>query len=126
MVKLFFARLSRTRPGILVAALFAAIVFSGWVSPATASSTSYLTPEGTARMMAADGIKAQWQTARQICSENGLATGTIEYRLCFVEYQVQSLRALRARAKALTEKVAQHHGLCIDRQKFEIARCTEI
>ena len=113
-----------------MAAAFAAFVFCGWVTPTLAAPKniphSYVTPEGAARMMAANGIEAQWHAAREICVEDGYAKGSTNYRLCVVEYKVHSLRALRARAKALTDKVARQHGLCIDRQKFEISRCKEI
>ena len=77
-------------------------------------------------MMAADGVKAQWHTAGQICVEDGFALGTEQFKRCFTEYQLHSLRALRTRAKAITDAVARQHGLCIDRQRFEIARCTSI
>ncbi|MDA0652641.1 MAG: hypothetical protein O3C49_05115 [Proteobacteria bacterium] len=111
---------------ILFAALFAAIVFSGWTTPASAIPKSYLTTEGATRMMAAKGIKAQWHTARKICVEDGLAQGTEQFKRCFAEYQLHSLRAIRTRAKGLTDAVAKQHGLCIDRHRFEIARCTPI
>ena len=77
-------------------------------------------------MMAAQGVKAQWHTARLICVEDGFALGTEQFRRCFAEYQLHSLGALRTRAKGLTDAVARQHGLCIDRQRFEIARCTAI
>ena len=111
---------------ILFAAVFAAFVFSGWTTPAYAVPNTYLTAEGTARMMAADSFKAQWRTARQICVENGFALETEQFKRCFTEYQLYSLRVLRTRAKALTDAVAQKHGLCIDRKRFEFSRCKEI
>jgi hypothetical protein len=111
---------------IWFAALVAAFVFSGWIAPAGAISESYLTEEGIARMAAADGVKGRWHTARRICIEDGFAPGTEQYSVCFAEYQRHSLRALRGRARALTDAVARKHGLCIDRQLFEIARCKEI
>ncbi len=111
---------------ILFAAVLAALVFSGWATPASTTPKSYLTAEGTARMMAADGVKAQWHTARLICVEDGFALETEQFKRCFTEYQLHSLRARRTRAKAITDAVARRHGLCIDRQRFEIARCTAI
>jgi hypothetical protein len=111
---------------ILFAASFAALVFSGLTTPASSTPKTYLTAEGTAKMMAADGIKAQWLTAKRICVESGFALGTEQFLGCFTEYQLHSLRALRTRAKALTEAVAKKHGLCIDRKRFEFARCEEI
>lgn len=36
------------------------------------------------------------------------------------------LRATRSPAKALTDAVAQKYQLCINRRRFEIARCVEI
>ena len=77
-------------------------------------------------MMAVDGVKAQWHAARRICIEDGFPEGSKQFSRCLTEYQVLSLKALRARAKALTDAVARRHGLCIDRQRFEISRCTEI
>ena len=77
-------------------------------------------------MMAAKGVKSQWDTARNICVEIGFALKTRQFKNCFAEYQLHSLRALRTRAKALTDGVARKHGLCIDRGRFEIARCTPI
>lgn len=111
---------------LLFSALFGALVFSGWTVPAKANPNSYLTPEGTARMMAAKGVKAQWDTAQKICIEGGLTVGTKQFKRCLAEYQVFSLRALRTKAKGLTEAVARKHGLCIDRHRFEISRCKEI
>ena len=111
---------------IAPAALCAAIIFSLWTAPASSEPQSYLTAEGPARMMEADGIKEQWQTAEQICAEQGLETGSPAYESCFAEYRIFSLRALRAKARALTDAVAKQHGLCIDREKFEISRCKEI
>ena len=111
---------------ILFAAALAALILSGWTTPASTTPKSYLTAEGTARMMAANGVKAQWHTARLICVEAGFALGTERFLRCYTEYQLHSLRALRTRAKALTDAVARQHGLCIDRQRFEIARCTAI
>jgi hypothetical protein len=77
---------------ILFAALFAALVFSGWT----------------------------------ICVEAGFALETEQFKRCFTEYQLHSLRALRTRAKGLTDAVAKKHGLCIDKKRFEFARCEEI
>jgi hypothetical protein len=111
---------------ILFAALVAAFVFSGWMAPAVANPESYLTEEGIARMAAADGVKARWHTARNICIEEGFAPGTERYSVCFAQYRNHSLKALRGRARALTDAVARKHGLCIDRRLFEIARCNEI
>jgi hypothetical protein len=110
--------------------MFAAVVsvaLSVSMSSTTAvAKSSYITPEGAARMMAVKGIKAQWTTARQICAEAGLERGSPQFRRCFEDYQIHSLRALRTRARALTDTVARQYGLCIDRRRFEIARCTEI
>ena len=111
---------------ILFAAALAALILSGWTTPASTTPKTYLTAKGTARMMAADGIKAQWLAAKHICTEAGFAMGTEQFLRCYTEYQLHSLRARRTRAKALTDAVAQQHGLCIDRQRFEIARCKEI
>ena len=111
---------------VLFASIFAVIVFSSWVAPANASSNSYTSPEGTARMLAADGIKAQWNAARQNCIEHGFPKGTSEFLVCFMEYQMQSLRALGARFKAITDVIARQHRLCIDRHRYEMARCTDI
>lgn len=111
---------------VLVAALFAAFILSGWTTPADARPKTYLTAEGTARMMAAEGIKAQWLMAKQICVEGGFALGTEQFLGCFSEYTLHSLRARRTRARGLTDSVARKHGLCIDRKRFEIARCKEI
>jgi hypothetical protein len=111
---------------LLYAAVVAAFVLSGWTVPSAAAPKSYLTADGIARMMAADGIKAQWYTAKHICLEKGLALGTDGFLDCFSEYQLHSLRALRTRARGLTEEVARKHGLCIDRIRFEFARCKEI
>ena len=77
-------------------------------------------------MKAADGFKAQWRIARQICIEDGFALGTEQFKRCFTEYQLHSLGVLRARAKGLTDAVAKKHGLCIDKKRFEFARCKEI
>ena len=77
-------------------------------------------------MMVADGIKAQWHTARKICIEGGFAVGTEQFLRCFSEYQLHSLRTIRTRAKGLTDAVAKKHGLCIDRTRFEFARCKAI
>jgi hypothetical protein len=77
-------------------------------------------------MMAADGIKAQWHAAKKICVEGGFAPETEQFLNCFAEYQLHSLRALRTRATALTDAVTRKHGLCLDRQRFEFARCNEI
>ena len=96
---------------ILFAALFAALVFSGWTTPADATPKSYLTTEGA---------------ARTICVEAGFALETEQFKRCFTEYQLHSLRALRTRAKGLTDAVAKKHGLCIDKKRFEFARCEEI
>lgn len=111
---------------VFYAALFAAILSTGLVQTTASAKSSYITPEGTARMMAAKGVKAQWSMARRICAEAGLRSGSDRYLHCLQEYQMQSLRALRARAKALTETVARQYGLCIDRRRFEISRCREI
>jgi len=108
------------------AAAVAAFVFCGWTVPASTSPKTYVTAEGAARMMAAKGIEAQWHAAREICVEGGYALGTDQFLDCFTEYQLHSLRALRTRARALTDSVARKHGLCIDRQRFEITRCKEI
>ena len=108
------------------AAVFAAFIFAGWTTPASASPKQFLTPEGAARMMAAKGVKAQWHTAQKICIEDGYALGTPKFKRCLAEYQIHSLEALRARAKGLTDSVAKRHGLCIDRKRFEISRCREI
>jgi hypothetical protein len=111
---------------ILFAALLAAFVVSGWTAPASAAPKSYLTTEGATRMMAAKGVKAQWDIARDLCTQAGLVLGSKQFKRCFAEYQLLSLRALRKKAKGLTETVARRHGLCIDRRRFEIGRCTEI
>jgi hypothetical protein len=111
---------------IWFAAVLAAVVLSGWTTSASATPKSYLTEEGTARMMAADTFTAKWDTARQICVDNGLALGTDQFKRCYTEYQLHSLQVLRTRAKALTETVTKKHGLCIDRKRFEFARCKEI
>ena len=116
----------RYLPKVFVAALFAAFVFSGWTVPASANPKTYLTPEGAERMMAAKGVEAQWDTAREICIENGLAADTAQFKRCVAEYQIFRLLALRKKAKGLTEGVARRHGLCIDRHRFEFSRCTEI
>ena len=111
---------------ILFVALFASLVFSGWTTPADATPKSYLTTEGAARMMAAGSFKAKWRAARTICVEAGFALGTEQFKRCFTEYQLHSLRALRTRAKGLTDAVAKKHGLCIDKKRFEFARCENI
>lgn len=111
---------------VLYAALFAVIVSTGLSQTTAFAKSTYLTPEGTARMLAAKGVKAQWYTARKICAEAGLASGSDPFLHCLAEYQMHSLRALRTRAKALTETVARQYGLCIDRRRFEISRCREI
>ena len=106
--------------------LFVFFAFSVELAPSLATSKSYVTIEGKARMMAVVGIKAQWQEARQICIEEGFAIDSSEFLSCFAEYQILSIRLLGARAKELTDAVAKRHNLCIDRSSFEIARCTEI
>ena len=111
---------------ILFAAVLAAFFLSGWTIPASATPKSYLTAEGTARMTAVDGFKAKWRVAQQICIDDGFAVGTEQFERCYSEYQLYSLRALKTRAKALTDDVARKHGLCIDRKRFEFARCKEI
>lgn len=111
---------------VLYAALFAVIISTGFSQTTASANSTYLTPEGAARMMAVKGVKAQWTTARKICAEAGLKTGSDPFLHCLAEYQMYSLRALRARAKALTETVARQYGLCIDRRRFEISRCREI
>jgi len=111
---------------ISIAALLTVLVIGGWTKPASSSPKTYLTAEGSTRMMAAKGIEAQWHAARQICVEGGFAPGTEQFLNCFAEYQLHSLRALRTRAKAMTDAVTKKHGLCLDRQRFEFARCEEI
>ena len=111
---------------LFVAAWIAASVFLGGTTPVQAKSQTYLTTEGTARMMAAKGLKAQWNVARLICLEQGYKLGTEQFLNCFAEYTLFSLRGLRTRAKGLTDDVAKKHGLCIDRKRFEIGRCEEI
>lgn len=111
---------------ILFAAALAALVFSGWTTPASTAPKSYLTAEGAARMKAADSFKAQWRIARQICIEDGFARETEQFKRCFTEYQLHSLHVLRTRARGLTDAVAKKHGLCIDKKRFEFARCKEI
>ena len=111
---------------VLYAALCAVLVCTG-ISQSTAfAKSTYLTQEGVARMMAVTGVKAQWMTARKICAESGLKSGSKPFLSCLREYQMHSLSALRTRAKALTEAVARQYGLCIDRRRFEISRCREI
>ena len=111
---------------VLYAAVCAVLVCTG-ISQSTAfAKSTYLTPEGIARMMAVTGVKAQWMTAREICADAGLKSGSRPFLHCLHEYQLHSLRALRARAKALTKAVARQYGLCIDRRRFEISRCREI
>jgi len=61
---------------ILFAALFAALVFFSWTTPVDATSKSYLTAEGAARMMADGSFKAKWRTARTICVEAAFAPET--------------------------------------------------
>jgi len=61
------------------------------------SPQSYITPEGAAQMMAAMGVKAQWHTAQKICVENGYALKTKQFKNCFIEYQLHSLRAANPR-----------------------------
>lgn len=107
-------------------ALLAAVVSASFSPLPVIAKSSYLTPDGAARMMAAEGVKAQWTTARNICIEAGLKSGSDQFLHCFQEYQILSLRALRSRARALTDTVAERYGLCIDRRRFEITRCTEI
>ena len=111
---------------VLYAALFAVLVSTGLSQTTASAKSTYLTPEGIARMMAVTGVKGQWIAARKICAEAGLKAGSDEFLYCLQEYQIHSLRALRARAKALTETVARQYGLCIDRRRFEISRCSEI
>ena len=119
---------------VVVIALLAAIPLSGCVTSdgaadRTAKSTvftSYVTVEGAARMLAAKGVNAKWKTAEKICNEAGYATGTQAFFHCFADHQAVALRATRTRTKALTEDVARRYGLCIDRERFEIARCMEI
>jgi hypothetical protein len=88
--------------------------------------TSYVTVEGAARMLAAEGVAAKWKAARILCNEAGHETGTNDFLECFKAYQAHSLQTARTRARALTETVARQYGLCIDRVRFEIARCQEI
>lgn len=111
---------------VLCAALFAVIISTGFSQTTASAKSTHITPEGAARMMAVKGVKAQWITAGKICTEAGLKSGSDQYLHCLQEYQMHSLRALRARAKALTETVARQYGLCIDRRRFEISRCREI
>lgn len=109
----------------LVTALFAA----GCSTPPPPKNTlisSYVTAEGAARMLAADGIKEKWDTARQLCNDAGYDTGTDVFLRCFRDYQAHDLRVRRTRARAMTDAVARQYGLCIDRRRFEIARCIEI
>lgn len=107
-------------------ALLAAVVSFSIPSLPVVANSNYVTPDGAARMMAAKGVKAQWTEAREICIEAGLKSGSDQFLHCFQEYQMLSLRALKTRAKALTDAVASQYGLCIDRRRFEITRCTEI
>jgi hypothetical protein len=110
-------------------ALFAAVLAAGCTTtppPKNTLISTYVTAEGAARMLAADGIKEKWDTARRLCNEAGFATGTDTFLRCFRDYQAYDLRALRTRARAITDAVAKQYGLCIDRRRFEIARCTEI
>ena len=109
-----------------IAALFAVIVFSGWDTPANTSSNSFNTAEGTAHMLAASGITAQWATAQQICVEHGFPEGTSQFLICFTEYQMHSLRALGLHFRVITDTIARQHGLCIDRSRSEMVRCKEI
>lgn len=111
----------------VVYAVTIAVFVAAGISPTSAfAESSYITPDGAARMMASKGVKAQWTTARQICLEEGLKAGSDQFLHCFQEYQMHSLRALRSRARALTDAVARQYGLCIDRRRYEITRCTEI
>ncbi len=88
--------------------------------------TAYVTVDGIARMLAAEGVAEKWQTARELCNEAGYDDGSERFLECFKAYQAHSLQATRTRAKALTEAVARQYGLCIDRVRFEISRCQEI
>ena len=103
--------------------LIAALVVSGWITQASASSSSYITPEGISRMMSADATQPQWKIAQQICLELGLSKGTKNLMACSIEYQMHSLRK---RFEILTETIAQKHGLCIDRNRSEMTRCEAI
>ena len=109
---------------ILFAALFAALFFFGWTTPTDATAKRYFTSEGAAHTTAAGSFKAIWRAARTICVEAGFALESKQFKRCFTEYQLHSLRALRA--KGLTDAVAKKHGLCIDKKRFEYARCEEI
>ena len=64
---------------ILFAALFTALVFFGWTTSVDATSKSYLTADGAARMMADGSFKAKWRTARTICVEAGFAPKTYHF-----------------------------------------------
>jgi hypothetical protein len=88
--------------------------------------TSYVTVEGAARMLAAEGVAEKWRTAQRLCNEAGHETGSDVFLQCFKAYQSHAVQTTRTRAKALTDAVARQYGLCIDRARFEIARCQEI
>ena len=113
---------------VLVASLTALLAAGCATQPAPKNTliSSYVTAEGAARMLAADGTKEKWDTARKLCNEAGHATGTDTFLRCFRDYQAYDLRATRTRVRAMTEEIARQHGLCIDRRRFEIARCVEI
>lgn len=110
-------------------ALLAALFAAGCSTPTPPKSTlisSYVTAEGAAQMLATNGIREKWDTARRLCNDAGHATGTDVFLRCFRDYQAYDLRARRTRARALTDAVARQYGLCIDRRRFEVARCIEI
>lgn len=113
----------------LVVALFAVLLTAACSTQPSSKQTlisTYVTTEGAARMLAADGMREKSDTARKLCNEAGLDTGSEKFLRCYRDYQAFDLYVTRTRVRAITEEVARQHGLCIDRRRFEIARCTEI
>lgn len=86
----------------------------------------YVTETGAARMAEAQSLSAKWLEAKRICNDAGLATGTRRHAQCAREYRLHEVKAMRKRAKALGDAVADRHGLCINPRTFDIDKCQEI
>ena len=85
-----------------------------------------ITPEGAARMAATDSFVAKRRIVLENCIAAGFEVSSHGFARCVTSYYAVDAARARTRAKALAERAARRHSLCVDPVRFELARCIEI
>ena len=109
---------------ILLAAVL--LLAAGCAQVPSKGNLAGVTAEGAARMAATDSFVAKRRIVLENCVAAGFEVSSRGFARCVTTYYAVDAARARTRTKALVERAARRHGLCVDPVRFEVARCIEI